>query len=139
MNKIVSIKKLSKCYHTSTEEIKAIENIDLDVYEEEFLTIVGSSGCGKSTLLSILGNLEESSSGDIQIDNDLKIGYMFQTDTLFSWLTILDNCLLGLKITKKLDDESKGYVIELLNKYGLGDFLYSYPNHLSGGMRQRVV
>ena len=64
---------------------------------------------------------------------------MFQSDCLFPWLTILDNCLLGLRIKKELTLERKEYVIKLLNSYGLGNFINSYPNSLSGGMRQRVL
>jgi len=64
---------------------------------------------------------------------------MLQTDALFDWLTILDNCLLGLKIKNELTEEKKEYVISLLKKYGLGDFMNSFPKHLSGGMRQRVA
>ena len=64
---------------------------------------------------------------------------MLQQDSLFEWKNILNNCLLGLEINKKLNKESKEYVINLLNTYGLGDFINSYPKNLSGGMRQRVV
>ena len=64
---------------------------------------------------------------------------MLQEDALFDWLNVLDNCLIGLKIKGKLNEERKKYVINLLNKYGLKDFIYSYPRNLSGGMRQRVV
>ena len=64
---------------------------------------------------------------------------MFQNDSLFPWLTILDNCLLGLKVRKELTDENIRYVKKLLNNYGLKDFINSYPNNLSGGMRQRVL
>ena len=64
---------------------------------------------------------------------------MLQEDCLFPWLNILDNCLLGLKINKEITKENKEYVIKLLNDYGLHDFIYSYPNSLSGGMRQRVA
>ena len=64
---------------------------------------------------------------------------MFQNDCLFPWLNILDNCLIGLKIKNELTEEKKEYVINLLTNYGLKDFIYSYPNNLSGGMRQRVA
>ena len=64
---------------------------------------------------------------------------MLQDDLLFEWLTIYDNCLLGLKIQKKLNSENKKYVLDLLEKYGLKDFINMYPNNLSGGMRQRVA
>ena len=64
---------------------------------------------------------------------------MLQQDALFDWLTVMDNCLLGLKLQKNLNEQTKEYVVNLLNTYGLGDFINSYPNVLSGGMRQRVA
>ena len=64
---------------------------------------------------------------------------MFQEDTLFPWLTILDNVLIGLKIKKELTKDNKMYAIELLKKYGLYDFINKYPSELSGGMKQRVA
>lgn len=139
MNKILEIKNFSKKYHTKNGEIKAIDNISFDIYEEEFLCVIGSSGCGKSTLLNILANLDIASSGEIIKNKDINIGYMLQEDALFPWLTILDNALLGLKIRHELTDENIKYTKELLEKYGLGDFLEKYPSQLSGGMRQRVV
>lgn len=141
MNNLLTIKNLTKYYHTNDTETKAIDSLSLDVKEKEILAIVGPSGCGKSTLLSILASLEKKSDGTIQFQNQEKnkIGYMLQNDALFPWLTILDNCLLGLKTEKSLTKEKKEKVIELLNTYGLKDFIYSYPNQLSGGMRQRVA
>ena len=64
---------------------------------------------------------------------------MLQKDSLFPWRTILDNCLLGLEITNNLTKENKEYVLKLLETYGLKDFIYKYPDSLSGGMRQRVA
>lgn len=138
MNNILKISKLTKKYHTKKGEILAVDEFNLDLFANDFVAIVGPSGCGKSTILSILSGLEKKTSGEI-INYNKKIGYMLQTDALFDWLTILDNCLLGLKIQKKLTKKNKEYVIELLNKYGLKDFINSYPNSLSGGMRQRVA
>lgn len=139
MTNIISINKLSKKYH-SKEETTAIKDLTLSVKEGEYLAIVGPSGCGKSTLLSILSGIEKKSSGSIILHKDnIKFGYMLQEDCLFPWLNILDNCLLGLKINKEITKENKEYVIKLLNDYGLHDFIYSYPNSLSGGMRQRVA
>lgn len=137
MNNILSIKNISKNYYTLKEEIKAIDNISIDIKNGEFISIVGPSGCGKSTLLSILNKQEKQTTGDINYYNN-SIGYMLQEDALFEWLNVLDNCLLGLKINKQLSIKSKEYVLKLLCKYGLKDFIYSYPNSLSGGMRQRV-
>jgi len=138
MKKILEISNLKKYYHTPTEEILALDDISFDVNEGEFISIVGPSGCGKSTILSILSNLIDKSSGEITINNK-SIAYMLQSDSLLPFLTILDNALLGLKVTKKLTEENKNYVINLLNTYGLGDFLDKYPSSLSGGMRQRVA
>ena len=73
------------------------------------------------------------------MDEDIRIGYMLQNDCLFPWLNILDICLIGLKIRNDLNDENINYVKELLNTYGLGDFMYNYPSSLSGGMKQRVA
>lgn len=140
MNKsLLEIKDLTKIYHTKNGEIKAIDNISFNLYEKEFLCIVGSSGCGKSTLLNILANLDEKSDGQIKKNKNLKIGYMLQEDALFPWLTILENATLGLEIKKIKTKENVEYVKELLAKYGLKDFINKYPSQLSGGMRQRVV
>ena len=140
MTKLLEIKNLSKNYQTLKGEIPAILNIDLDVYDGEFIAIVGSSGCGKSTLLNILANLDNYTSGVINYHKkNLKIGYMLQEDALFPWLNILDNALLGLKIEKKLTESNIAYVKNLLQTYGLGDFLDKYPSELSGGMKQRVA
>lgn len=139
MKKILEITNLSKKYHTEKEEIDAIDNISFDIYEGEFVSIVGPSGCGKSTVLSILCNLINKSKGNISILNGYNIAYMLQSDSLLPFKTVLDNCLIGLKI-KGLDSlENKKYVIKLLNTYGLGDFINKYPNNLSGGMRQRCA
>lgn len=138
-NKVLRIKNLKKIYHDKKSEIEALKDINFDVYEKEFVSIVGPSGCGKSTILSILSGLEDKSSGTIDMNKELSIGYMLQDDSLFSWRTILENSLLGLEITGKLNDESKEYVINLLKAYGLYEFKDKYPKSLSGGMRQRVA
>lgn len=138
-NKLLEVKSLSKNYHTKLGEIKAIDDISFDIYEQEFLGIIGSSGCGKSTLLNILANLDTLTSGKIIANRKLNIGYMLQEDALFPWLNILDNALLGLDIKKEKTEENIAYTKMLLEKYGLKDFLEKYPNQLSGGMRQRVA
>lgn len=139
MDSVLKIKNLKKIYHTKEGETLAIENFSLDIKEGEFVAIVGPSGCGKSTILSVLCGLEEKSDGNIILKKDTKIGYMLQQDSLFEWRNILNNCLLGLEINKVLTKDNKKRVINLLNTYGLKDFIYSYPDNLSGGMRQRVV
>ena len=138
-NKVLSINHLKKSYHDKKSEIKALDDINFDVYEKEFISIVGPSGCGKSTILSILSMLEEKSGGTFSLDKDATIGYMLQEDSLFFWRTILDNCLIGLEVTNKLNEENKNYVLNLLKTYGLYEFKDKYPSSLSGGMRQRVA
>lgn len=138
MDNILKIKNLKKIYHTKTSETLAVEDFSFDIREGEFIAIVGPSGCGKSTILSVLCGLEEKSSGEIKFNSNTKIGYMLQQDSLFEWRNILDNCLLGLEINKTLNEDTKAHVINLLTTYGLKDFIYTYPDNLSGGMRQRV-
>lgn len=136
---ILKVKDLSKTYHTKSSEIKALDNISFTVNNGEFISIIGPSGCGKSTILSILIGLIDKSSGKIDLKDNYSIAYMLQDDCLLPFKTILDNCLLGLRVKKKITKENKDYVINLLKKYGLGEFMNKYPSSLSGGMRQRVA
>ena len=139
MEKLIDIKNLYKTYHTKKCEIDALNNINFSINKGDFIGIVGPSGCGKSTLLSLIGNLEEPTKGNIEKNGIIKIGYMLQDDCLFPWLTIYENCLLGLKIEKNLTEENIENVKKLLKTYGLFDFINNYPRDLSGGMRQRVA
>ena len=138
-NIILSLQNISKTYYTNEKETLAIDNISINIKPNTITAIIGPSGCGKSTLLNIIGSLDTQTKGTITMKKNTKIGYMFQTDCLFPWLTILDNCILGLKIKKQLTNETKQYTIKLLEKYGLKDFSNSFPNNLSGGMKQRVA
>lgn len=138
-DEILRLKNLSKTYYTMEKEILAIDDISFPLKKNSITAIIGPSGCGKSTLLNIIGELETKTSGEVIFPGKKpKIGYMFQNDCLFPWLNILDNCLLGLKIKKEITKEKKEEVIRLLKDYGLGEFIYSYPANLSGGMKQRV-
>ena len=139
MNNILKIDKLHKKYYGKDGVVVAIDDISLELKDGEYLSIVGPSGCGKSTLLNIIGGIDTKSDGKIEMNSNTKIGYMLQNDCLFPWLNILDNCLLGLKIEGILNEENIKYVKELLDTYGLGEFMYKYPSSLSGGMRQRVA
>lgn len=139
MNTILELKNISKTYYTKKCEIDALKNINLKVNENDFVALLGPSGCGKSTLLSIIGNLEDKTCGKIIKKNNLKIGYMLQDDCLFDYLTIYENCILGLKINKMLTKDNIDSVNKLLKNYGLEDFKNNYPKDLSGGMRQRVA
>ena len=138
MNNFLKINNLKKIYHDELSETLAIEDISLVVNENEFISIVGPSGCGKSTLLSILAGLEDKSSGDID-KNNLNVGYMLQSDSLFPWRTVYENCLIGLEIKNILNNKNKEKVLDLLRTYGLYEFKDKYPSSLSGGMKQRVA
>ena len=139
MSKILEIKNLNKKYYGMKQELVAIKDISFSVEEGEYLAIVGPSGCGKSTLLNIIGNIDTKNGGEVILEGDINIGYMLQEDSLFPWLTILDNCLIGLKVHGEVSEDKIDYVKNLLNIYGLKDFMNSYPTSLSGGMRQRVA
>jgi len=142
---LLKICDVSMNYHSIKGETQALNNVNFEVNEGEFISILGPSGCGKSTLLNIMNGLLEPSSGYVlykgeDIKNNLdKIGYMFQKDHLFEWNTVWENVTLGLRIKKQLNNESKEKVNELLDTYGLLRFKEHYPSELSGGMRQRVA
>ena len=145
MAKILEVKNISKKYQGEKGEILAIENINFRVNKGEFIGIIGASGCGKSTLLSIIAGLEKNSTGQIYIEGEKiegisnKVGYMLQKDCLLEWRTIFNNCIFGLEVKGKVNEENKKYVESLLKKYNLYDFKDKYPAELSGGMRQRVA
>ena len=139
-NNLLEVKNLSKIYHSKEKELLALKDINFSIKNGEFISIVGPSGCGKSTILSIISNMMDKSSGEIIFNKkDPEIGYMLQEDSLFPWKTVLDNACLGLEIKKKLNKETKNNTIKLLEKYGLKDFINSYPDSLSGGLKQRVA
>lgn len=141
----VTVENVYMNYHTLKAETPALKDINFQVEEGEFLSIIGPSGCGKSTILNIISGLISPTSGNIYMDNRKIeehtniIGYMFQKDHLFPWLTLWDNVCLGLKIQNKMNPESIKYIEDLLKKYELWDFKNHYPSQLSGGMRQRVA
>lgn len=137
--KLINIDNLSKTYHTKNDEINSIDNLSFSIEKSEVLSLIGPSGCGKSTLLNILTELESPSSGKIKKHDDLVIGYMMQNDALLPWLTVKENALLGLRLKGLATKENIDYTLDLIDKYGLKKFINSYPDNLSGGMRQRVA
>ncbi len=145
MKKVIEVQNLSLTYHSNVGETLALNDISFDVKSGEFISIVGPSGCGKTTILSILAGLLAPSSGTVLVNGEIPktkdsmSGYMFQRDNLLPWRTIEKNVLLGLEIQHKLTSENKQYALNLLDKYGLGEFKRKRPDELSGGMRQRVA
>lgn len=144
-NILVELNNVEMFYHSLDGETQAIKDISFNVLKGEIVGIVGPSGCGKSTLLSIVAGLIKPSKGHVLINNNKvtkatkSIGYMFQNDQLLEWRNILQNVVLGLEIQGKVTSDEYKIAEKMLRNYGLGDFIYSYPSQLSGGMRQRVA
>lgn len=134
---ILSLEHIYQSFYTAEQEILVLQDVNLTLNKGKILAILGPSGSGKSTILNILSGLIQPTFGKVMAEGE--IGYMFQHDHLLPWRTIMENITLGLEIKKKLNKESLLRIEELLRTYGLWEFRNSYPNQLSGGMRQRVA
>jgi len=126
--------------------IHALDDIDLEIEQGEFVSLIGPSGCGKSTLLHILGGMKRPTSGQVTIDGEVldrpqpaKAGFVFQDYTLFPWKNVLENTEIGLQFRGVGRDERREIARDYLNMVGLAGFAESYPSELSGGMQQRVA
>ena len=132
-------------YHTRTKETLAAENMSFSIYEGEFVAVIGPSGCGKTTVLSLAAGLLSPSAGSVCVRGKKVhrgmpcFGYMLQKDELFPWRTVEQNLFLPLEIKKINTPENRKRALSLAEKYGLGGFLKSMPDQLSGGMRQRAA
>lgn len=141
----LTLEKVSHYYFSSTQYTKALEDISFSMEKGEFISIIGPSGCGKSTILSIIARIMKQTEGNIYIQNqllhdaDINIGYMLQQDYLFPWKTILDNILIGPKLTEEVTMETNEKAAKLLADVQLAGLEEHYPSELSGGMRQRVA
>ena len=122
----------------------ALDGVDLEVRQGEFVTIVGPSGCGKSTFLTILNGILPPSNGEVLLDDEpidrprREIATVFQDSSLFPWRTALKNVILGLEIQKVNGKEARDRGQQLIDLVGLKGFENHYPYELSGGMQQRV-
>jgi NitT/TauT family transport system ATP-binding protein len=125
----------------------ALEAIDLDIRQGEFISLIGPSGCGKSTLLRIIGDLISPTRGEVVVNGkpadrarrDRDYGMVFQAPVLFEWRTVEDNVKLPLEIHGSGGAARMARAREMLELVELGDFLHHYPYQLSGGMQQRVA
>ena len=142
----VQIKGVEKVYEGRNGKTVALNGVDLDIYDNEFICVVGPSGCGKSTLLNIIAGLHEPSAGEVLVDG-VKVegtgvdrGVVFQQYALFPWLTVKKNVEFGLKLRKDLTPQQRDEIaMKYIKMVGLEKFVDSYPKELSGGMKQRVA
>ncbi len=139
----LSVRDLRKVFDEGgSGEVVALDRVDFEIAEKEFVTVIGTSGCGKSTMLSIIAGLEEETEGTVLVDGEHVIGpgrdrgVVFQSYTLFPWLTARKNVEFALQGSS---EERAEVAREHLDLVGLERFADSYPSQLSGGMRQRVA
>jgi NitT/TauT family transport system ATP-binding protein len=145
MNRKLKLRNVTKTFKLEEGEIKALDNINLEVKVSEFLCILGPSGCGKTSLLRMVAGLDYPSSGEILLDGETvrgpspDRGMVFQEYSLFPWRTVIKNVTFGLKI-QGVDQEHQYEIAErYIELVGLKGFEQSYPHELSGGMKQRVA
>ncbi len=141
----ISIKNVDQIFMKDSSPFVVLDDYSMDIEENEFVTIVGTSGCGKSTLLNIVGGLVYPTNGEVLIDNIPVVGpgrdrgFVFQSYSLFEWLTVEKNILFALKKSKMSTAEKRDAVQEYIEVVGLKGFENAYPKELSGGMKQRVA
>jgi NitT/TauT family transport system ATP-binding protein len=142
----IQVHSVFKVYETSGgSEVLALENINLEVESNEFVTLVGPSGCGKSTLLKMIAGLITPSDGSLSIDGKIlvkpsrDIGIVFQDAVLLPWRNTLDNVLLPIEILGLRKEDYLQAAYDLLHLVGLKGFEKRMPNELSGGMQQRTA
>jgi NitT/TauT family transport system ATP-binding protein len=142
----VQVQNASVVYQTADTPVHALSDIDLDIAEGEFVSLIGPSGCGKTTLMRVVADLEHISAGKVLVNgvapHDARLarayGYVFQAPALFPWRTVLGNVTLPLQIQGKGRAQAKQIAVEHLERVGLKGFEGKYPWQLSGGMQQRV-
>ena len=135
---VVALRGVGKAFGTGT---LALDGLDLDIRDGEFLSLLGPSGCGKSTALRIVAGLSEPSRGTVTWSDPAArkgIGFVFQEPTLMPWATVFENVFLPLKLSGANRAAVRMRVMETLARVGLADFAGAYPRELSGGMRMRV-
>jgi NitT/TauT family transport system ATP-binding protein len=143
--KVLKVEQLQKVYKSMGREIKALNDVNFNVYRREFICVIGPSGCGKSTLIRILAGLESFSGGQVLLDDKgvtgpgAERGMVFQGYTLFPWLTVLRNVMFGLINQGMGYHAAEKEATQWIHMVGLDKFLHHFPHELSGGMKQRVA
>ncbi len=144
METVISVKDLYLNYGVQGRQVSALENINLDIKEGDFVCILGPSGCGKSTLLKTIAGFIFPSEGTVQLDEenitgpDWNRGVVFQAPNLYPWLNIQKNISYGPRMRKLPKEQIEKSVNDYLAKVGLSGFAKQKPYELSGGMRQRA-
>jgi NitT/TauT family transport system ATP-binding protein len=143
---LISARGLSKVYAGARSgEVTALSALDFDIYDGEFVSVVGQSGCGKSTLLKLLAGLLPYTAGSIELNGKPLAGpspeaaVVFQSPVLLPWRTVLENVLLPIEFRKLAPARYRQSALDLLAMVGLRDFAQRYPFELSGGMQQRAA
>ena len=142
----VEVESVSVVYPAKENTVTALDNVSLTIGEGEFVSLIGPSGCGKTTLLRVIADLEQVTSGTVQVNGMTSrearlaraYGYVFQAPALFPWRTVLGNVCLPLEIHGLDKAKARGVALEHLERVGLKGFEGKYPWQLSGGMQQRV-
>src|SRR5512139_535829 len=151
---LIEIKKLNKTYESGEERVLALADVDLKIEKGEFISIMGPSGSGKSTLLTILGGLNHPSQGEVTVDEipiyklpierlaDFRreyLGFIFQSFQLIPYLTVIENVMLPLSITRRSNTDQEKIAEEILERVGLKAKSKRLPDQLSGGEQERVA
>jgi NitT/TauT family transport system ATP-binding protein len=138
----IVVERLSKTFDVRGGSVEALSDVSLTIPDGQFCCVVGPSGCGKTTLLRIAAGLEEHSDGRLELyhaDPRRPLTSMvFQEQSIFPWMTVLDNVAYGPRMRGVPDRESRETVDYYIDKVGLTQFKHAYPHQLSGGMKQRV-
>ena len=151
---VLELKNIKKSYFLGKEEFPVLKGIDLDFERGDFVSLLGESGGGKSTLMNIIGGLDREYEGDVIVDGIVQrtkkekamdayrrdtIGFIFQSFNLVSYLSVLDNIMISLKMTDLSEKERQKRALELTKQVGLYEHRKKKPSQLSGGQKQRVA
>jgi len=142
---VLEVKGLCKYFRSNGRTVTALKDVDFRVHRREFVTVIGPSGCGKSTLIRILAGLESASVGQVLLDGrpihgpGPDRGMVFQSYTLFPWLTVKKNVMFGLLAQGHSAFTAEREARQWIELVGLDKFIDAYPHQLSGGMKQRVA
>lgn len=141
---LIHVKNVNLDYSAANGPVRALENINFNIYRGEFICVLGPSGCGKSTLLKILAGFIPPSGGEVRLEGQLihgidwQRGVVFQNPPLYEWYSVRDNVSFGPKMRKVPKKEYEALTDTYLKKVGLQEFADKKVYELSGGMRQRV-